>query len=659
MAPGRWLSVLLGALGLLVLTGRAKAPDWLDPCLAPAAAAWHKQDSAVMLLDREEARFLTPQRVSYHVQGAIRANTASGCDRLRVQLGYNPDYMKVESVRAWIVAPTGKVTGVARREFLDSVATVDARFWDNRRMLSYDASGNTEAGSVLAWEYVLEAPADFLVTGWEIGTGLALWRGSFEASPAPGCVLTWHRRSPLIPEPAAGQSSGSLVWRLERLAPLLGGRPTGFQAQPVGVDVRCVPAGSPAEDGPAGWARVASTVNAIIEPRAQVTPAVQACADETVQGRAGRWDRIRALTEFVQKKIVYLALTLDKDSLAGYRPHPAGDVLRDRLGDCKDKATLLVALLRAIGERSHVILVHARSPLAVDPAWPGPQFDHAIVGIPADADTPAWWPVADFGTAGRLVLFDPTDPDLPLGCLPVSDQNGRVLAVMAAGGALAETPGDPADYAGWSRTTTVALTADGDARIECEERTQGTPGSAQEQRRQMLGAQRFGQELERRLRAGKTDIHDLTWTATWDPAAARSTLKFGFRTDQVGRRIGADQMLVGSILPWVRLVMRPWKTKFGGVSRMSVANFVEVVRLTLPPGWAVAELPPAVHLEHNGTRADIEYSQEPGVVVCERRFVHPAILMDQAEYDAVRLLVDRMEQANRRPIVLKVQPAGG
>ena len=660
--PGRLRRAAIAGLAVWMAAlpprGWAKAPEWLDACRSPEAAAWHSRAAAVVLLDQVDVRFVGPQQVIYHVYGAIRANSKSGFERLAALQFYNPDYMRVDTAQGWVVAPNGKVTSVPRREFMDTVVTTDTHYWDNGRVLSYSAAAGAEAGTVFAWEFVFQAPADFRVAGWQAETGLPLWKGAFEVIPAPGCALAWHRRSPLVPDPATGTAPGSLSWHVERLPPLGADRPAGFFPQPVAVDVRCQPSGSPDEKAAEGWARVARTLSELVEPRAQVTPAVQACAQDVVRGRTGRWDRIRSLTEFVQKKVVYLSITLEKDSLAGMRPHPVADVLRDRMGDCKDKATLLVALLRAIGEDGHVILVLAGSPVGVDPEWPAVQFNHAIVGIAADADTPAWWPVADFGALGRLVLFDPTSPDIPLGCLPGPDEFGRVLAIAPAGGALGVAPGDPVDYAGMYRTTAITLAADGDAAIHCEERTQGLPGAEQEMRRQTVGAQRFGQDLERRLHARQIEVRDLKWTADWDAVAARSTLRMDFRAEQVGQPIGSGQMLLASLLPWVNVVLSPWKTKFDGVSRMPVANFDEVVRIQLPAGCTVAELPGAVHLEYEGTRADFDYTQETGMIVCHRRFLHPAVLMDRAEYDGVRLLVDRMEQADRRPIVLRM-PAGG
>ena len=653
---GRYILWFLAAVMVVAPRGYAKPPAWLDTYLAPEAKAWHQHASAVVLVDQAEVRFLRPDRAAYHVFGAIQANTISGCERLRTRLPYNPDYMRVNSVQAWLVSPAGKITAVSRKEFLDTIVTMDTRMWDNRRVLSYDASQKAEIGSVLAWEFSIEAPADFRDVAWRAETELPLFHGQFEVVPAPGCTLAWHRLGSLIPDPIPGSSTGALLWRVEQLASLGADRPTGFHVRPIAVYARCLPqdtaAGNPAES----WACLSRVFSELVEPRAAVTPELKALAAELVRDKTSRWNRIRSLAEFVQKKIIYLELTLDKDSLAGCRPHPAADVLRDRLGDCKDKATLLMALLRATGDDGRVVLVRANAPLAIDPEWPTYGFDHAIVGITADADTPDWWPIAQFGALGRLVLFDPTNPNIPLGCLPPTDQGGRVLAVAAANGDLAVAPGDPVGYAGVNRTTSIELSADDHAEIQCEERSQGLPGALQEQRRQSLGAQRFGQELERRLHGGQVEIHDLKWTADWDSVAARSTLTLTFRVEHVGRRVGRDEMLLASLLPWIRLQLTPWKTKFDGVSWLPMANFEEVIRIALPPGSSVVELPSAVHLEQGGTRADFEYAQDADAIVCRRRFVHPAVLLEKSDYEALRVLVDKMEQADRRPIILKMPP---
>src|ERR1700678_2850308 len=71
-----------------------------------------------------------------------------------------------------------------------------------------------------------------------------------------------------------------------------------------------------------------------------------------------------------------------------YQPHYAAEVLTNRYGDCKDKATLLDALLDAEGIHSSTALINSKFDL--DPDVPAPsQFDHAISFV-AIGDKDIW-----------------------------------------------------------------------------------------------------------------------------------------------------------------------------------------------------------------------------------------------------------------------------
>ncbi len=43
--------------------------------------------------------------------------------------------------------------------------------------------------------------------------------------------------------------------------------------------------------------------------------------------------------------------------IGGYQPHFAADIFRNRYGDCKDKATLLSAMLSTVGVHSALMMV--------------------------------------------------------------------------------------------------------------------------------------------------------------------------------------------------------------------------------------------------------------------------------------------------------------
>src|SRR6266702_5412916 len=62
--------------------------------------------------------------------------------------------------------------------------------------------------------------------------------------------------------------------------------------------------------------------------------------------------KMRALAEFMQKDIRYVAIQL---GIGGWQPHPAPEIFLHKYGDCKDKATLLSAMLGEIGVESYYL----------------------------------------------------------------------------------------------------------------------------------------------------------------------------------------------------------------------------------------------------------------------------------------------------------------
>jgi hypothetical protein len=124
-------------------------------------------------------------------------------------------------------------------------------------------------------------------------------------------------------------------------------------------------------------------------------------------------------------------------------------VFQRRFGDCKDKANLIVTLLRSIGIESEMVLLRTRRGGQIDenPASLA-VFDHAIAYVPA------------------LELYlDGTAEFSGLAELPSQDQSTMALRVSAKGAVLVRTPQLPATDNQAKRAWNVDLHNDGSARV--------------------------------------------------------------------------------------------------------------------------------------------------------------------------------------------------
>jgi hypothetical protein len=405
------------------------------------------------------------------------------------------------------------------------------------------------------------------------------------------------------------------------------------------------------------WVDLARLAAGVIEPRMAIDPTVKAKAEALVAGKNSRWERVRALSEFVQKEITYLAVYLDKDYLAGYRPHACGEVLKNRFGDCKDKASLFVAMLRAIGEEGHLVLVAAGNPKAVRPDWPSARFNHAIAGVPADSAVPASWPVVDAGPLGRLVLFDATDPNTPLGVLSVSDQGGYGLVASTNSNGLIKLPVAPADLNLADTRVQAKLEASGLLTANVVETSTGATGVALHVARANLRNEGFSPVLQKRLRETVSLLEGLQWKDTWDRAEARWRLEYDFKAPGYARRTGGTLMLVSPPAMGAKTQMNPWRTRADGVVWRPASTTKKQVRLTLPEGATVEEMPTDVAPRYTFATASLKYRREGRDIIYDFQMTEKGGFLDQRDYENYRLALQRLQESERRPILIRLEPA--
>ena len=147
------------------------------------------------------------------------------------------------------------------------------------------------------------------------------------------------------------------------------------------------------------WQEVSSWYDSLQRSQIAPTPEVRAKAIEITRGAVSDDERARRLYAFVSKNIRYVSLSF---GIGRYQPHAAGEVLHNQYGDCKDKHTLLAALLESCGISSHAVLIHSSNDLDAEVPTPS-QFDHLITA--ADVGGKRVWLDSTSGVAAYGFLF--------------------------------------------------------------------------------------------------------------------------------------------------------------------------------------------------------------------------------------------------------------
>lgn len=125
---------------------------------------------------------------------------------------------------------------------------------------------------------------------------------------------------------------------------------------------------------------IADAYGKVSRPKAKVTPRVKALADEIVGERTDPREIAAAMYEWVSLNVHYAGNCI---GLGAVVPRDLDFVLENRLGDCKDHATLLQALLAAKGIESSQVLINAGSAYELPKIPVVSMVNHVINWLPA------------------------------------------------------------------------------------------------------------------------------------------------------------------------------------------------------------------------------------------------------------------------------------
>lgn len=186
---------------------------------------------------------------------------------------------------------------------------------------------------------------------------------------------------------------------------------------------------------------IARAYHEAAQPKQAVTAEVQQLADEITRGITDQRAQAEAIFNWITHNLRYVAVYFGRGR---YVPNDTATILSRRFGDCKDHATLMVALLAAKGVEGEQVLINSQPTYRLAKTATLQAFNHAIVYIPA------------------LDLYvDPTAPFGPFARLPTADIGKPVVRASARGVVLAQTPIPSVEDNLLQLKTRIVITADG------------------------------------------------------------------------------------------------------------------------------------------------------------------------------------------------------
>ncbi len=476
VALGGCLAALLAVCAFPRPAIAGSAPDWLRAAAQEKLPNFPKDTKAVILLDETQITVQDNGEIYTRHREAIRLLRPEARDDYGgVSVDFNKD-TKIISLNAWTIEPDGREIAVGEKDAIEQGYLSDLEYDDVKvKALEFP---DAYPGRVVGFEYVQRDRPYVFEDDWWFQDPSPVRTARLILQIPAGWEFTdnWFNHPKVQPQTPA---SNQYVWEVDNLpgVPIEPEMPPwktvagwmGLKYFPRDPRLRAKSTRS--------WKDVGLWNDELDQPQAVSTPAISAKVAELTAGITDPVQKMRALTQYIQKNVRYFAVEI---GIGGWKPHSAADVFAHQYGDCKDKATLLVTMLRGAGFDSYLVFVDHRRGF-VQPSYPSIFMDHAIVAIrlPDSVNDPALYSVVNDPNLGRLLFFDPTNEYVPLGYIPSYLQDGYALVAAPDGGHLVKLPLLPPATNRLLRTAKLTLSESGSLSGEVQELRWGGPAASE------------------------------------------------------------------------------------------------------------------------------------------------------------------------------------
>lgn len=210
------------------------------------------------------------------------------------------------------------------------------------------------------------------------------------------------------------------------------------------------------------------------------TPEAQKKVDELLRGKTDEMERIAILTHWVADNMRYSGISMGKGE--GYTLHNTQTNFTDRAGVCKDKAALLISMLRMAGFEAYPAMTMAGSRIEKIPA---DHFNHCVAVVKL--------------SNGQYIPLDPTWVPFNRELWSSAEQQQNYLPGVPEGSDLLLTPVSAPENHFFKLTANTRLLPDGTLEGEVTVNAEGQSDAAVRRPFLQSFVERVGRSLEAEL----------------------------------------------------------------------------------------------------------------------------------------------------------------
>jgi hypothetical protein len=352
-------------------------------------------------------------------------------------------------------------------------------------------------------------------------------------------------------------------------------------------------------------------------------------------------DRLRAIFYYVSNNIRYVETALTGRK-AGYKPESAAVTFRNKYGVCRDKAALMVTMLREAGIPSDITLMN--------PAWkidqdvPADQFNHAVVAVHEGDST---------------FFVDPT-VEKTADYMAATEQDRAVLVCDKKGEDLAWTPLEPSEKNLYQIRADSRLGENGEFHSDVTISTRGLPD---------LALRNYLQSMppEERENLFKRLVQSISSTATLEKVEFTEFMDFSkpveikmsftarnysipagkYTLFQVPGQSGTLDFLTAGLLYGSELTNRRYDLRLE--STFAVRSEENV---TFPNGLKIRSLPEKVDMNYGDFRLARDFETKGNRIKVRRVLDFSTLDIPLDRYHQLQELLQKSETMSRGQVVL-------
>jgi predicted transglutaminase-like cysteine proteinase len=598
----RRLAIAFAIFSSLVLAPPARAsgdaPPWMHGLVNVQLPAHDEKTDAVLLYSETNVTIVSTDKIRTQVREAYKILRPEGRYHGTVQIPFFSSHTKITSLHGWCIPAQGRDFEVKDKDAIDLSAPGAEMITDFKlKTLNIPAP---DPGNIVGYEFDKEERPIFLQSTWGFQEHVPVLESRYSLQLPPG----WEYKASWINHPEVKptqMANNAWQWAVSDIKEI---RHEPFMPPLSGVAGQMVVSFFTSERNPLNsnidWNSMAKWYFNLVGERIDASPEIKTQVATITASKTNSLEKMQAIAAFVQENIRYVEISF---GIGGYQPHPATDVFAHRYGDCKDKATLVRAMLTEIGVESYHVLINAQrgSVTGEMPAHNG--FNHVILAIklPAGLEDSSLVATIQHPKLGNLLFFDPTDEITPFGQIRGALQANYGLLVTPDGGELIELPQQPSTMNSTRRTAKLTLDTKGTLVGDVQEVRLGQRASSERRRLNSVAKDSDRIKPIEEILAGSLSSFQITHAQLLNVHQTDQPFGFNYSFQSPNYAKNAGNLIL----------VRPRVIGHHGSGfletkepRQFPIEFEEPTRdtdsfeITIPPGYVVDDLPPAVDADY-------------------------------------------------------------